>query len=247
MSTLPLRISSVVAAAALIASCTLQEVSQPSPTGPSTLGLSLNLSASPDILPEDGVSTSVISIVARDANGQPKPGVTLRVDTVVGSTIVDYGELSARTVTTNGNGQAVVTFTAPRAARPGVDTGAEVDIAVRQIGTDFGSTIPSVVRIRLVPETTANVPGAPRPNFFFSPTSPSIGTRVSFDATSSTDDGVIVDYRWDYGDGEVDNQRTAQVTKDYTVAGTYLVTLTVTDNAGLKASISRSITVAPSS
>lgn len=247
MSTLHLRAFSALAAAALVSACTLQDVSPPSPTGPSTLALSLNVAASPDILPEDGVSTSVITIVARDANGQPKPGVTLRVDTVVGSTIVDYGELSARTVTTNGNGQAVVVFTAPRAARPGVDTGAEVDIAVQPIGTNYGSMLPAVVRIRLVPETTANVPGAPRPNFFFSPTTPSVGARVSFDATSSTDDGAIVDYRWDYGDGEVDNERTAQVTKDYTAAGTYLVTLTVTDNAGLKASITRSITVAPAS
>ena len=247
MSTLRLRAVSILVLAALASSCTLQDVDQPSPTGPSTLALSLNVTASPDILPEDGVSTSVITIVARDANGQPKPGVTLRVDTVIGSTIVDYGELSARTVTTNGNGQAAVIFTAPKAARPGVDTGAEIDIAVRQIGTDFGSTVPSVVRIRLVPETTANVPGAPRPNFFFSPSSPAVGTRVSFDGTSSTDDGVIVDYRWDYGDGEVDNERTAQASKDYTTAGTYLVTLTITDNAGLKASLTRSITIAPAS
>lgn len=245
MSSLRFRTLAILAAAALASSCTLQEVEPPLPTGPSTLALSLSVTASPDILPEDGVSTSVITIVARDANGQPKPGVTLRVDTVIGSTIVEYGELSARTVTTNGNGQAVVIFTAPKAARPGVDTGSIVDIMVSQLSGDFGSTASSGVRIRLVPETTANVPGAPRPNFFFSPTTPAVGVRVSFDATSTTDDGVIVDYRWDYGDGEIDNERTARATKDYSAAGTYLVTLTVTDNAGLKASLTRSITIVP--
>ncbi len=247
MSTLRLRAVFVLAAAALAASCTLQDVEQPSPIGPSTLALSLNVTASPDILPEDGVSTSLITVVARDANGQPKPGVTLRVDTVVGSTIVEYGQLSARNVTTNGNGQAFVIFTAPKAPQIGVDMGSVVDIRVQQVSGDFGSTVSTGVRIRLVPETTANVPGAPRPNFFFSPTTPAVGTRVSFDATSSTDDGVIVDYRWDYGDGEIDNERTARATKDYTAAGMYLVTLTVTDNAGLRASLTRAITVVPAS
>lgn len=245
MSTIRLRALSVLAAAALASACTLQDVEPPSPIGPSTLALSLNVTASPDILPEDGVSTSLVTIVARDANGQPKPGVTLRVDTVIGSTIVDYGELSARTVTTNASGQAFVIFTAPKAPQIGVDTGSVVDIMVQQLSGDFGSTVSTGVRIRLVPETTANVPGAPRPNFFFTPTTPAVDTRVFFDGTSSTDDGVIVRYSWDYGDGEREDG--AQTYKDYSVAGTYLVTLTVTDNAGLKASLTRAITVVPSS
>lgn len=235
-------LAGILTIAALSGACALESPDVPPLTGPSTLALSLTVAASPDILPEDGRSQSVIRITARDQNGQPAPNVALRVDTVFGSTIVDFGTLSARNVTTNGNGEAAVTYTAPRAPQFGVDTGAIVTIAVRPIGTDyFGTSIGSATYIRLVPESTALIPGAPEPNFFFSPSSPRVGDRVLFDASSSRDDGSIVRYRWNYGDGEFEEG--AVNTKDYTAAGTYLVTLTVTDNEGKSASLSKAITV----
>ncbi|MDQ3070917.1 MAG: PKD domain-containing protein [Acidobacteriota bacterium] len=225
------------------AGCALESPDSPSITGPSTFAVAVNVTASPDVLPEDGLSQSVIRIVVRDSNGQPLRNVALRVDTVVGSTIVDFGVLSARNVTTNANGEASVIFTAPRAPQFGVDTNSTVTIAVTQVGTDAGSSQPAAVRIRLVPESTASIPGSPTPNFFFTPQSPRVGDRVTFDASSSRDtDGTIVRYRWDYGDGEIEEGPVN--TKDYTAAGTYLVTLTVTDNQGKTASLSKAITVA---
>ena len=54
---------------------------------------------------------------------------------------------------------------------------------------------------------------------------------ASFDGTGSYDmDGTIDAYLWDFGDGT--NGTTASATHSYPTAGTYLVTLTVTDNAG---------------
>lgn len=233
----------VLAAAALAAGCTLNSPEPPPLTGPSTLALSLTAAASPDILPEDGVSQSVIRITARDEHGQPKANVQLRVDTVVGSAIIDYGTLSARNVTTNAAGEAVVTFTAPRAPQVGIDTGTVVAIGVREIGTDYyGTSFGTTTYIRLVPESTALIPGAPVPNFFYSPTAPRVDDRVLFDASSSFDgDGVIVRYRWNYGDGEIEEGMVN--TKDYTAAGTFLVTLTVTDNQGKSSSLTKAITV----
>ena len=54
---------------------------------------------------------------------------------------------------------------------------------------------------------------------------------IQFDGTSSSDpDGVIVAYRWDFGDGATSTL--AQPTHQYAANGSYTVTLTVTDDAG---------------
>ena len=53
----------------------------------------------------------------------------------------------------------------------------------------------------------------------------------SYDGTTSTDDNGIVSYEWDFGDGTTGNGATTNHT--YATAGTYNVTLTVTDAAGL--------------
>jgi PKD repeat protein len=53
----------------------------------------------------------------------------------------------------------------------------------------------------------------------------------SFDASGSTDDGAIVGYSWSYGDGNTDTGVTSEHT--YSTAGTYTVTLTVTDDDGI--------------
>ena len=54
---------------------------------------------------------------------------------------------------------------------------------------------------------------------------------ITFKATGSSDpDGSIVKYEWDFGDGVTGTGQTA--THGYTSAGSYTVTLTVTDNCG---------------
>ena len=58
-----------------------------------------------------------------------------------------------------------------------------------------------------------------------------IGDAVHFDGTKSTDeDGNIVAYKWDFGDGTSSND--AEPLHQYTTAGVYKVTLTVTDDKG---------------
>jgi subtilisin family serine protease len=58
--------------------------------------------------------------------------------------------------------------------------------------------------------------------------------RCTFDATSSTDDHGIASYAWSYGDGATASSAAELVTTShtYTIAGTYTVTLTLTDSAG---------------
>ena len=61
-------------------------------------------------------------------------------------------------------------------------------------------------------------------------------------SNSSDQDGTIVGYDWNYGDGSA-NGNTAAASHVYSTPGTYTATLTVTDNSGLKNSNTQSITV----
>ncbi|MDT7827289.1 malectin domain-containing carbohydrate-binding protein [Pricia sp. S334] len=54
---------------------------------------------------------------------------------------------------------------------------------------------------------------------------------VAFDSSSSSDDNAIVSYSWDFDDGNVSIEMSPSHT--FTMAGTYDVTLTVTDAEGL--------------
>ena len=81
----------------------------------------------------------------------------------------------------------------------------------------------------------------PSADFSFSPSDPRVGEEVVFDASESKDDGKIVEYRWDFGDGKTGNgERIAHV---YSSSGSYIVTLTVIDDDGLKDSITKGIDI----
>lgn len=63
------------------------------------------------------------------------------------------------------------------------------------------------------------------------PYSDTVGNAVAFSSAGSTDsDGSIAAYAWDFGDGSGSNA--ANPSHTYTAAGTYIVTLVVTDNDG---------------
>ena len=67
---------------------------------------------------------------------------------------------------------------------------------------------------------------------------------VTFDGTTSTDDGTIVSYAWDFGDGDSatgpNPQHTFQTNQDTEI---FVVRLTVTDNYGATATTTQSIEV----
>ncbi len=66
--------------------------------------------------------------------------------------------------------------------------------------------------------------------------------RATFDASGSTDaDGSVVGYAWEFGDGTTGTGSTAAHT--YAAAGTYAVTLTVTDDDGVTDTVTREVTV----
>ncbi|MBU7025436.1 MAG: metallophosphoesterase [Theionarchaea archaeon] len=78
--------------------------------------------------------------------------------------------------------------------------------------------------------------------FTYSPDTPRILELVSFTDQSTKIGGSIVTWDWDFGDGTLHSHEKNPV-HQYTRAGTYKVTLTVTDNVGAKGSISQVIRV----
>ncbi len=65
--------------------------------------------------------------------------------------------------------------------------------------------------------------------------------KVTFTDTSYDSDGTIVSWLWNFGDGTTSTTRNP--IKRYSRAGTYTVTLTVTDNGGATGNISKPVTV----
>lgn len=79
----------------------------------------------------------------------------------------------------------------------------------------------------------------PVARFSANPLSGPAPLSVSFDASTSSDDGTIATYDWDFGDGATGAGKT--IAHTYNSAGGYSATLTVTDNNGAQNSLSKTI------
>lgn len=84
---------------------------------------------------------------------------------------------------------------------------------------------------------------APAASFTATPSVGQVPLTVAFDASASSDsDGSIASYSWVFGDGTAPGSGVT-VNHLYQTAGTFAATLTVTDNRGAAASMTRVITV----
>jgi PKD repeat protein len=94
--------------------------------------------------------------------------------------------------------------------------------------------------------TTSTIPVPTVARFVYSPLTPQELQIVNFNGSSSTPGTgrTIVHYLWDFGDGDLMKTGVA-VTHDFSPSGVYLVTLTVTDSAGDKVSVSQPVTIRP--
>ena len=91
-------------------------------------------------------------------------------------------------------------------------------------------------------------PTAPVANFTVTPSSPVANTAATFNASTSTvgTGATITQYAWDFGDGGATvTSTTPAVQKIYGAAGSYLVTLTITDSLGRQATRVSTVTVLP--
>jgi len=106
------------------------------------------------------------------------------------------------------------------------------------VSDGFGGYSTSVVDLTVIADT--NIP--PTAVISATPTSGTDPLVVSFDGGNSfDDDGSIVLYSWDFGDGNTATGSLADNT--YNTAGSYIATLTVTDDGGATSSATTTINV----
>jgi PKD repeat protein len=244
MATSTLRVVSALAAAGLLLSaCTTHKQETPPLTGPSELATSINISVTPDVLTQDGASQSLVTITARDTNGQVIRNLSLRAEIAVNGVITDFGTLSARNVVTDANGKASLIYTAPPAAGVATDNGTMVQIVVVPSGTDFGNATARFASIRIVPAGVVVSPNNLNASFTTSPAAPTTDDTVLFDGSASAGlnpNTTIVSYDWDFGDGSKANGR--QVSHKFD-DGSFTVTLTIRDASNRTGTARQNVTV----
>ena len=232
---------------AAAASCSTKNTTAPPLSGPSELSLSLTVAATPDIITQDGASQAQVIVVARDSAGKGIANLPLRLEITQGGQIVDYGVLSAKSVTTGSDGRASAVYTAPRAPVVSVDSGNIVTVLATPIGSNYANSVPRSVDIRLVPPGVIIPPSDLVAGFTFTPTAPTELDPVVFTAPpcatagqAGCSSGSIVSLAWDFGDGGKGAGQT--VTHQFNL-GHFAVTLTVKDSAGRAASTTQTVTV----
>jgi PKD repeat protein len=225
ISSIFLRRRAAAAVLALAASgCSVSEQTPPSIAGPSELSLVLNVSATPETISRDGASQSTITVVARTASGEPVVGQRLRLS----SNGPANTQFSATDVFTDTSGRATVDVTAP----PSTSVGNLIQVGLTPVDASGNPTrVGSIVSIGLTPSNST----APTAAFTFAPTAPGVNETVTFNASTSTDEGAVCgtgcSYAWSFGDGNTGSGMI--VTKSYSSSGNKTVTLTVTDPSGV--------------
>ena len=240
------RLLALVAGAAMVTSCALDKQTAPALAGPSELALSLNMTASPDVIMQDGQSTSTIQVTARDFNGAPVRGVFLRASITIDGTQVDFGTLSTRTLSTDASGHATVVYTAPPTPPPTVTSDTVVEVTILPVGSDFTNELPRTVHILVARPGTIVPPGSSdiSPSFSVNPSAPAVGQQVIFQNTSTIKTGSprkIMSVAWTFGDGATGSGNTAS--HPYQKVGNFAVTMIVTDDLGGTSTASGSVSI----
>lgn len=152
-------------------------------------------------------------------------------------------------------GQGVFTHFLLRGLGGEADENKDGKVTVQEVYAYVSREVPRYVRERMggmqepqllgrgTPQVVlakANLP--PKAGFSFLPELPFPGKTVEFQDTS-TDDGAIASWSWDFGDGTTSAEQNP--THVYGEPGTYTVTLTVTDDGGLTSRVTKAVTVGP--
>lgn len=221
--------------ALLMSACGLEKQTQPSLIGPADSGQSIQMTAVPDQLPRDGSSQSVVTVIARDPSNRPIVGQRLTLS--LGGATPSGAVLSQTEVTTNSQGTATFSVSAPTSG----SMGNSILIIATPIGTNADNTNTRIMSIAVNPANAT----APTAAFTFSPTSPDMEQTVTFDASSTTDEGAACtscSFIWDFGDSTTGTGRV--VTHVYAAAGAYTVTLAAIDSVGTSSTpLTRTVTV----
>jgi PKD domain-containing protein/Big-like domain-containing protein len=245
------RLMGALLTAVSLTGCTLNEQKAPDLTGPSGWSTSIAVTAAPDHLVQDGASQTVVTATVRNATGAPVAGLGINwtVEASNGTQVSPSTPFSV----TNADGKATTIVTAPAAPATVPASPVKLTISAQAQGTDATTVADGFekfkmsVEVELVPPAGTLAPNRlPVAAFTISPPVANINETVTFDASSTTDEGAICDtrctYLWSFGpnlttiSGKV-------ATRAFAVPGSVTVTLYVTDERGGTSSTSRSFTV----
>ncbi|HXD73655.1 MAG TPA: PKD domain-containing protein [Vicinamibacterales bacterium] len=240
-----------LASIVLISGCAMHDAAGPSNTGPAEAALSLRMFATPDHVPQDGLHSSAIAITAFDPGGNPV-AVQVHLDVFPSG----FGTISA-----NSNGDVSTTTDAtkpvtvqymPPVATLGANTTVTIRGTIVRAGTNIAENSNQQITVTAQPTTLVSSL-APQPVITLTPSTITFPTnsQVTFDATASCgtqmSGGVcpgtvpIAAVNWNFGDNTVASG--SIVSHVYTAAGSYTVTLTVTNAQGTTTALSQVITV----
>ncbi len=226
---------------ALTGGCGLDDVTIPPIDGPATNALSVVVTADPDWLKADGVSTAVITAFARDTRGQPVSGrgFVLSILDAAGR-VVKVGALNTDRIVTGSDGRARAVYTAPPSKEMASDF--TVFVTARPDGNDSGGQFARAVEIDLIAVDERQYPPTPVPSseritasFLTEPRHGPffVGSPIHFQSTSGTISGaVITQYEWHWDDGTNNFSYGPEQYHTYTAEGTYFVFHSVIDNLG---------------
>ncbi len=217
--------------------CKIDEPSIPEATGISGARMFVSLTASPDVLVINGISTSSINAKVSDYTGKPLAGRTVQFEVLnINFYRVDIGKLAKDRVATNSSGIAHTVYKVPSLN----EQPQEVTVAIKAtlVDADYADQFYNITYLYLVLPNNVPKPlpyncdatkGGPQPFITYSPSAPKANQRINFSGATSFDvDGNIISYDWNFGDG-----RTASgpyVWHSYSLEGSYTVILVVTDN-----------------
>ncbi|HUK36572.1 MAG TPA: PKD domain-containing protein [Vicinamibacterales bacterium] len=230
--------------AVLATSCTVHNPSTPALSGPSGLALSLQLSATPDSVLQDGSSRSTITVAAFNQTGSS-------VAQNVQLTLNGPGLLSATTIQTPSS----VTYTPPATTS---GTPVVVTVSGTIVGTNGASSVPGPqatpqVQLTIRPATVLAAT-APFPQINVIPASSvyAAGQMITFDASASCGTQLVAGAcpgtiavtgaTWNFGDGT--SATGSVVGHQFSANGTFPVTLAISNGSGGLASTTTVITVA---
>jgi hypothetical protein len=228
-----LRTGAVLLLAGSVVAC-MDTQEAPPLAGPSTAAQALTLRASPDRIAHDGSAQSVVTVEMHDQNGQALAGQRVSVG-------ISTGSISHVDVVTGADGRAAFLVTAPALSTPAE----KITVAASPVGTNFDSVMARQLTIGLTGTLNAT---RPSPSFVVTPEAPTAGGTVVVDASATTDEGETCGdrctYSWNFGGLGAGVTTGMVVSRTDIAAGTFAVTLTVTDNAGSANSTTRVVTVA---
>ena len=126
-------------------------------------------------------------------------------------------------------------------------------ITASGVNTTHTYKTPGIYNVTLTIKDNESIPNAttvqciispvipPNPNFYWMPPNPLVGDPVQFFDTSNDPDGQIVNWTWDFGDGDISHSQNPS--HSYRYGNSYRVTLNVTDNDGISNKINQQIIV----